>query len=87
VLFVCFSLSQNKQTNTNKSNTNTSTSTSKQITMIKQDGEHRTWLAEQLEKTATLPLSKEEKIRVMKLILEAEVFDLFLQRKFPFVKR
>lgn len=32
-------------------------------------------------------LSNEEKLKVLQLMIEAETFDHFMQKKFPFVKR
>ncbi|KZO95476.1 dehydrogenase E1 and transketolase domain-containing protein 1 [Calocera viscosa TUFC12733] len=47
----------------------------------------RLWFAKHLESQASAPLPAEQKIRIAKLLSESEVFEHFLQTKFPSLKR
>jgi 2-oxoglutarate dehydrogenase complex dehydrogenase (E1) component-like enzyme len=49
--------------------------------------EQKRWFADQVEALPRSQISVDEKRRAYKLISEAEVFDHFMQKKFPFVKR
>eukprot|EP01119_Soliformovum_irregulare_P005387 TRINITY_DN17154_c0_g1_i1.p1 TRINITY_DN17154_c0_g1~~TRINITY_DN17154_c0_g1_i1.p1 ORF type:complete len:948 (-),score=283.69 TRINITY_DN17154_c0_g1_i1:234-3053(-) len=52
-----------------------------------QHANQRRWFADQVEQLETQSLSTDEKKRAWELMAEAEAFDHFMQRKFPFVKR
>src|SRR5262249_54738494 len=52
------------------------------------DSDQRSWLLEQIEPTLGKPmLTREQKQALMARMIAAEEFELFLQRKFPTVKR
>lgn len=59
----------------------------KKIIINIKDVIQRRWFSDKLESLPNLTLTSEEKIHTYKLIAEAEVFDHFMQKKYPFVKR
>eukprot|EP01114_Cavostelium_apophysatum_P008298 TRINITY_DN2068_c0_g1_i2.p1 TRINITY_DN2068_c0_g1~~TRINITY_DN2068_c0_g1_i2.p1 ORF type:complete len:950 (+),score=302.99 TRINITY_DN2068_c0_g1_i2:181-3030(+) len=52
-----------------------------------QNVQQRRWFSDKLEALPKTQLSSEDKLRIFSLVSEAEAFDHFMQRKFPFVKR
>lgn len=51
------------------------------------DSKIKDWLATEIENAVLTPLSKEEKIKILKEIIRTEGFEQFLHKKFPGAKR
>jgi 2-oxoglutarate dehydrogenase E1 component len=49
--------------------------------------EQKDWLARELEKSALLPISKDEKVKILKEVIRTEKFEQFLHKRFPGAKR
>ncbi len=51
------------------------------------NNEQKAWLLAEVEKSAFAPLSKEEKVKVLKEVIRTERFEQFLHKRFPGAKR
>ncbi len=51
------------------------------------DTQIKDWLAKEVENTISTPLSKDEKIKILKEVIRTEKFEQFLHKRFPGAKR
>ena len=57
------------------------------IYVCMQDALSREWLVERFEKTRLSPVPSQRRLELAKLLLQSQVFDNFLAKKFGTVKR